>query len=135
MKKLISILIVLLFLSACDNGQSGHAGHHNSGSSEKLAPLKVSLTVPEKAQAGDKVDLKAKVTYGKDNVNDADEVMFEIIKDNKAKSSVKEKVAQAKAGVYTLKYSFDKPGTYTIISHVTAKNQHTMPDADIVISK
>ncbi|KAA1042436.1 FixH family protein [Macrococcus equipercicus] len=134
MKKFLLTAGALLFLTACSNEQ-GHAGHGSTATNDKLEPLKVALAVPKSASAGDKISLKAKVTYGKESVDKADEVMFEIIKDNNAKSSVKEKVEHGEDGVYTLDYTFKEPGKYRVISHVTAKNQHTMPDADIVVSK
>ena len=43
------------------------------------------------------------------------------------------KVKENKDGKYTLKYKFDEEGTYNITSHVTARDQHTMPNKDINI--
>lgn len=131
MKKAAIILTAAIALAGCNN-MNEHAGH-TSSSSEKLEPLKVKLTVPNTASTNKAVHLQAAVTYGKEKVDDADEVMYEIIKDGQAKSSVKKMVKTSKEGVYTLDYTFKSPGKYTVISHVTAKNQHTMPEKEITV--
>lgn len=131
MKKTALLLAAGIALAGCSN-MNEHAGH-TSSSSEKLEPLKVKLTVPAIAATGEKVSLKAAVTYGKEKVDDADEVMYEIIKDGNSKKSVKKMVERSKDGVYSLDYTFKQAGKYTVISHVTAKNQHTMPQKEITV--
>jgi len=135
MKKLFIIAASTLLLTACgqETKQEGHEGHGTHSESKSVIPLTVDLNVPAKAKAGDSVKITATVKNGKAFVNEADEVMFEIIKDKDMKNSVKEKVKKAKDGVYTLEYTFKDKGNYNVISHVTAHNQHTMPNADIVV--
>lgn len=134
MKKLFIIAASALILTACgQEKQEGHEGHGTHSESKSVTPLTVDLKVPAKAKAGDSVKITATVKHGKTFVNEADEVMFEIIKDKDLKNSVKEKVKKAKDGVYTLEYTFKDKGNYNVISHVTAHNQHTMPNADIVV--
>lgn len=135
MKKVILAAASALVLAACGQhaGNEGHEGHGSHNESKAVTPVTVDLKVPAKAKAGDKVKITATVKHGKDFVNDADEVMFEIIKDKDTKHSVKEIVKKAEKGVYTLDYAFKEKGNYNVISHVTAHNQHTMPNEDIVV--
>lgn len=136
-KKLLMIGLCTVALAACgkEEKKEGHEGHENHAttSDKKVQPLTVDLTVPEHVEKEETVEIKALVKYGKEKVNDADEVMFEVIKDGDTKNSVKEKVKEAKDGVYTFTYNFKEDGTYNIISHVTAFNQHTMPNKEITI--
>lgn len=138
-KKLLMLGLCTIALTACgkEENKEDHKGHENHASQtdKKVAPLTVDLTVPKHAEKGKVTEIKALVKHGNDKVNDADEVMFEIIKDGDTKNSVKEKVKDAKDGIYTLKYTFKEDGKYNIISHVTAHNQHTMPNKDITIGE
>jgi len=136
-KRLLMIGLCTVALAACgkEEKKEGHEGHENHAttSDKKVQPLTVDLTVPEHVEKGKTVEIKALVKHGKEKVNDADEVMFEVIKDGDAKNSVKEKVKEAKDGVYTFTYNFKEDGKYNVISHVTAFNQHTMPNKEVTI--
>lgn len=138
-KKLLMLGLCTIALTACgkEENKENHKGHENHASQKdkKVAPLTVDLTVPKQVEKDKVTEIKALVKHGNDKVNDADEVMFEIIKDGDTKNSVKEKVKDAKDGIYTLKYTFKEDGKYNIISHVTAHNQHTMPNKDITIGE
>lgn len=131
MKKLAFVLSAGLVLAAC--GQTAEKHEEHSKTEASVQPVNVELTVPEKAEAGEEVTLKAKVTQADKAINDADEVMFEIVKDGKNETSIKKKVKEAKDGVYTLPYTFKEDGSYEVTSHVTAENQHTMPNKTILI--
>lgn len=135
MKKLLIVAASVLMLTACgqESKQGGHEGHSSSAETKEVKPLTVDLKVPTKVKVGDKVEITATVKHGDEAVNQADEVMFELIKDKDMKNSVKEKVKNAEKGVYTLEYIFKEKGNYNVISHVTAHNQHTMPNADITV--
>jgi len=131
MKKLAVILTTGLVLAAC--GQTEEKHDHAKQEINTNEPVKVNLSIPEKAKVGQKVKLTAKVTQDGKAINDADEVMFEIIKDGDEGKSVKKMVKEANDGVYELPYTFDKDGSYQVISHVTARSQHTMPDKMIMV--
>ncbi|WP_414044767.1 FixH family protein [Macrococcus equi] len=135
MKKLLLIGASVIMLTACgqEKKHEGHEGHSSQSESKAVTPLTVDLKAPAKVKAGDKVKITATVKHGKEFVNNADEVMFEIIKDKDMKHSVKEKVKKAEKGVYELEYTFKDKGHYNVISHVTAHNQHTMPNADVTV--
>lgn len=128
MKKLIFSLISVLLLTiavACSN--------EKEKTTDIPEMLEVNLSVnPEPAKLNQPVTFEAKVTQGKEKVNDADQVIFEIWR---AKDEHHQKIAikHPKDGIYRLEKSFDQEGTYYIISHVTARDMHNMPKKEFVI--
>lgn len=87
---------------------------------------------PEKADVNEEITFEAKVTYGTEEVNDADEVKFEVWR-SQAEEHEKIVVEHAENGVYRLKKSFAEEGTYYIIAHVTARSMHNMPKSEFVV--
>lgn len=95
--------------------------------------LDVKLTInPEHAEKGQKVVFEAKVTYGEEEVTDADEVSFEIWRAND-ENHEKIKVEHKENGVYALERTFDMDGTYYVYAHVTARSMHNMPKKEFVV--
>ncbi|KIY21367.1 MULTISPECIES: FixH family protein [Mesobacillus] len=95
--------------------------------------LEVNLTAnPERAEKGEEITFEAKVSYGSEQVKDADEVKFEIWR-SQAEEHEKIVVEHAEKGIYRLKKSFEEEGTYYIISHVTARRMHNMPKIEFVV--
>ncbi len=123
-KGLIFIMFTLLILSLTACAQE-----------EEEIPqfLDVQLTItPEHAEKGQKVLFEAKVTYGEEEVTDADEVAFEIWRandENHEKVEVKHKAN----GVYSLERTFETDGTYYVYAHVTARSMHNMPKKEFVV--
>lgn len=105
----------------------------NDNSSKIPEMLEVKLSVqPETGQVNQPIIFEAKVTQGKEKVNDADAVIFEIWR---AKDEKHEKIEikHAQDGIYKLEKSFPQEGTYYIISHVTARDMHNMPKKEFVV--
>ena len=75
---------------------------------------------------------EAKITQGDENVEDADEVTFEIWR-SKDEKHEKIDVKHAEDGIYRLEKTFEQEGTYYIISHVTARDMHNMPKKEFVV--
>lgn len=127
--KILSLLfLALLIVSACGNKED-----QDQADTELPEFVEVKLTVtPEHGQANEPIVFEAKVTQGEENVEDADEVKFEIWR---AKDENHEKVTvkHAEDGIYRLEKSFSQEGTYYIISHVTARDMHNMPKKEFVI--
>ncbi|MGG3564569.1 FixH family protein [Neobacillus rhizosphaerae] len=128
MKKFLLVFISILFLSlmaSCSNQDENH--------SEPPQMLDVDLTVnPEKGEINEPITFKAKVTQGKEKVNDADEVTFEIWR-SKDEKHEKVEIKNPKDGVYRLEKAFQQEGTYYIISHVTARDMHNMPKKEFIV--
>lgn len=95
--------------------------------------LDVQLTIsPEKAGVNEEIILEAKVTYGEEEVEDADEVKFEVWR-SQAEEHEKVIVEHSENGIYRMKKSFEEEGTYYVIAHVTARSMHNMPKKEFVV--
>jgi tetrahydromethanopterin S-methyltransferase subunit B len=97
--------------------------------------LDVNLAIsPQKGVVNQSITFKATVTQGKERVNDADEVTFEIwrsMNPNHEKIDVK----KGENGVYSLTKTFQQDGTYYVISHITARGMHNMPKKEFIIGQ
>lgn len=126
MKRLLVILMAVLtglITTACTQQEA----------EEEPQFLDVQLTAsPEKAQLNEEITFEAKVTYGTEEVEDADEVKFEIWR-SQAEEHEKIVVEHDEKGIYRLKKSFEEEGTYYIIAHVTARSMHNMPKIEFVV--
>lgn len=122
MKKMMIVMCVALALLA------------GCGKEEEIPKLlNVDLTVePTKGERDEPVTFKAKVTYGEEEVKDADDVSFEIWLAN---SENHEKIAATHKGngIYELEKSFNEEGTYYVYAHVTARDMHNMPKKEFII--
>lgn len=120
------MVLAFLLVSACNNKQ-------HPANDELPEFVEVNLTVtPENGKANEPIVFEAKVTQGDENVEDADEVKFEIWR---AKDEEHEKITveHSEDGIYRLEKTFQQEGTYYIISHVTARDMHNMPKEVFVV--
>ncbi|MDX1805425.1 MAG: FixH family protein [Paenisporosarcina sp.] len=130
MKRFLAIGSVLaaLTLSACATKEEPQ-----SKTTDEVPELvEVDLNVPETASANVEVIFTAAVTQGEEIVEDADEVKFEVKNINTGEKELLE--AHLNEKQYEGKYKFTTKGTYDVTSHVTARDMHTMPTKQIVIS-
>jgi len=122
---LILIIVAVLIISACNN--------KDKKADELPEFVEVDLKVnPEKGNVNEPMVFEVKVTQGDENVEDADEVTFEIWR-SKDEQHEKIKVEHTADGIYRLEKSFQQEGTYYIISHVTARDMHNMPKKVFVV--
>jgi len=122
--------LILIVISGC-----GDKSSHNHSDSMAMEPIQVLLQVnPTEIQAGEKVQFEAKVTHQGKTVDDAKEVMFEIWKDGDSEDQhSKITVKSAGEGSYVLEKTFKAAGNYHVTSHVTARDQHSMPSAEFSV--
>ncbi|WP_085992670.1 FixH family protein [Oceanobacillus senegalensis] len=123
------VVLALMFLVACGNGTDNGSEQE----SVEVKPLEVEFPLPEKADVGDTVELKAIVTYGDEKVDDADEVVFEYWKQGDEENSVKVESENQGDGLYTASITFESNGVYEIYAHTTARDLHTMPKKAIAV--
>ncbi|RLL45496.1 hypothetical protein D8M04_08175 [Oceanobacillus piezotolerans] len=100
---------------------------------EELAALEVDFEVPETAEVGETVPLKATVYYGDSLVIDAEEVTFEIWEQGLEEESIMLDTTNHQDGTYTAETNFEKDGIYEMYAHTTARDLHTMPKKTITI--
>ncbi len=95
--------------------------------------LEVELTVSETADVDEPVEMKAFVTQGDEQIEDADEVVFEVWEEGKKADSEMIDSVNEKGGMYTAEKSFDHDGLFHVQVHVTANGLHTMPLKEVVV--
>ena len=134
MKK-VSIFMLLgvmtLFLAACGDSN----GENSTDEDKKMVQVDANLELPQEAKKGETVSLSTKVTQGDENVEDADEVKYEIWKNGKKEESEMIEANHDKEGIYKAEKTFEEDGMYTVQVHVTARDMHTMPKAEIAIGE
>src|SRR5690625_3518835 len=100
---------------------------------DELHILEVDFVVPETAEVGETIELKAIVTYGDESVTDADEVVFEVWEKNDRDNGDMLDAINHEDGTYTVELSFDHDGIFEMYAHTTAREMHTMPLKEIVV--
>ncbi|MGX4587472.1 FixH family protein [Paenibacillus chitinolyticus] len=135
----VLLLVLTAALAGCGSGGGGHEGHGGQGAGQgaidTLNPIMTKVKLPaEPVKQGTEAAVEVTVTQDGKPVDDADEVLFEVWKEG-APDDQHEKIkgTHGKDGLYTLKKKFDEPGTYLIISHVTARTMHTMPQVKLQV--
>lgn len=119
-KTLLLAVLASVFLAAC------------GGDDEEMRTLDVELFTPDHIMSGETVEMTAHVTSNEEDVTDAEHVMFEVQDENA--ETVEEITAEhSENGEYTVEYTFDEAGTYTVISHVDAFSLHTMPSSEVIV--
>lgn len=130
MKKLIITLSVALgIITGCSSDEE-------TSQKETVSPsldiIEVSLKIPDNVNLNEEVLLQTHVIQGKDKVDDADEVKFEI--SNAVNGENDMLIAENNGnGTYSVKKTFDENGVYSITAHVTARSMHSMPSKEITV--
>lgn len=126
---IIGFTLLILLMGACSNNEN----KQTKTVDEVPEIVEVDLTIPAVAEVGTEVVFTAVVTQGGEIVDDAHEVKYEIF--NLA-SGTKEMVEASlnEDKHYSIPYTFETNGTYDITSHVTARDMHTMPSKQVVVT-
>ncbi len=122
-RKFLMFFGLLLVLVGCQSTDDSNHDEHDS-----LSMVEVDLMLkPENPAANEEVTFTAHVTQDGENVEDANEVMFEIYMDGQEEDHDMIEVEHSGDGEYTFTKSFEMEGKYFVISHVTARDMHNMP--------
>jgi len=124
---LITLVFIVTVFAACSNDSE------EVDESEELKMLDVDFELPETADVGEAVELKATVTYGDDDVTDAEQMELEYWKDGDKDNSTFVDGENNEDGTYTAEVSFEEEGVYEIYAHTTAESLHTMPKKEIEV--
>ncbi|WP_026907373.1 FixH family protein [Paucisalibacillus globulus] len=128
---MVMFLLLLTVLAACNNDTENKAEQDT----EEVKTLVVDFEVPEKADVGETVVLKATVTYGDEEVKDADDVNFEYWLQGDEDNTTTIESTNNEDGTYTAEVSFESDGVYEIYAHTTARDLHTMPKKSITVGE
>lgn len=129
---LFMAILAITVLAACSDDNSGN---NEEIESEELKTLEVDFEVPETADAGETVELKATVTYGDEKVKDADEVEFEYWEKGNEDDSTMIEANNNEDGSYTAEVTFENDGVYEMYAHTTARDMHNMPKKSITVGE
>lgn len=137
LRAIVVLIFVVFLISGC--GQKQETSSSASDAEENVdvmpEPLNVELILPEKAAIGESIEIKAHVTQGKEIVDDAYEVVFEIwVEDDKDNSEMID-YTEYSDGTYSIEKVFNEPGVYQVQSHVTARGMHIMPIKQVIVEE
>ena len=128
MKKSLSLVILCLSLLV------GCSTDSDVEKETELKPLNVEISVsPEKLNPSEEVKIDAKVTYGDEEVEDADEVKFQLWEKGNEEEDEFINGDHKGKGIYSITKEFDHDGVFIVVAHVTARNMHNMPKQEIVV--
>jgi YtkA-like len=127
-KWIVGIVLISFVLAGCGNSDAEIDGNEGVP-----GLVEASLEVPESAGLNEEVSFTVTVTQSGEAVDDADEVVFEIWKGEERERSEEIEAEVDGEGKYTVKKSFSEDGIYSVQSHVTARDFHTMPKKTIAI--
>lgn len=131
---IIMMILIVTLLAACNN-ETDNQDEQDEQEIEEPKMLEVEFELPEKADVGETVELKAIVTYGDEKVKDADEVEFEYWEQGNEDDSTFIESTNNEDGTYIAEVTFEKDGVYEIYAHTTARDLHTMPKKAITIGE
>ncbi|WP_028593650.1 FixH family protein [Paenibacillus assamensis] len=141
-KVMVVVIVAMALLAGCSSeGETGKEKQHSAHTKQqtdsslpaaKLIPIQVDLTVPEPVKVNEEVTIIARVTQKEAAVDDA-KVVFEWWLDGEEHQRYEGKWSED--GKYEFIHAFDKPGTYTVISHVDARDLHSMPKKEFKVKQ
>ncbi|OME73161.1 hypothetical protein BSK65_05000 [Paenibacillus odorifer] len=124
----------LLVLGGCSSDQTKQSGIHNMNMDMSMEPIKVELHwSPEEVVVNQKVTFEAVVTQENLAVDDAKEVLFEIVRKDDEEQKIELKGKLVGDGIYQAEGTLAKEGQYIVTSHVTARTQHSMPNKELSV--
>lgn len=128
---ILMMTLIVALLAGCNN----ETDNQDEQKTEEPKMLEVEFELPEKADVGETVELKAIVTYGDEKVKDADEVEFEYWEQGNKDDSTFIESINNEDGTYIAEVTFEADGVYEIYAHTTARDLHTMPKKAITIGE
>jgi hypothetical protein len=124
MKKWISMsLLTIIFLTGCQE----------EAVEDTLIPIEVTITTQETLNVHEEIKLQAHVTKNGKDINDADEVKFEVWESGMREEAEMVSAVLTKNGIYEATYQFDHDGVYYVFAHTTARDMHVMPKKKFIV--
>ncbi|MCT2536502.1 FixH family protein [Aquibacillus koreensis] len=127
-RAIVVMFLFILIVAACDNTTENKEDFLG-----EVVEVEIELE-PETPRVNTDTTIKAIVTQGKDKVNDANEVIFEVWKEGQEDHEMIEASNQGD-GIYSITKQFKTEGNYFVVSHVTARDMHVMPRKAYTVAK
>lgn len=136
MKRIIPLVVIFAWIiSGCTSDPNSDSTQQNQQPTVNTGNIQVQILLPEQISPNTTIDLKARVQQDKEDVQDADEVEFEVWKENQKKNSEMIKAQHDQNGIYMAQKMFKEEGVYYIQAHVTARGMHKMPIKELVVGQ
>ena len=100
---------------------------------EVPAIVDVHIQTAEQLNAGETIQLAARVTQDEEAVNDAKEVKFEVWESGLRDEGEMLDGKLTEDGIYVADYTFDHDGVYYMFAHTTARGMHVMPKQELIV--
>lgn len=100
---------------------------------EVPAIVDVHIQTAEQLNAGETIQLAARVTQDEEAVNDAKEVKFEVWESGLRDEGEMLDGKLTEDGIYVAEYTFDHDGVYYMFAHTTARGMHVMPKQELIV--
>ncbi|WP_042220715.1 FixH family protein [Oceanobacillus manasiensis] len=123
---MMTFLVSLSFLVACNFGE-------DQATSDSTEAIQVEILIPGSIPLAKSTDLSVAITQGAKTVKNADEVIFELWKENDQDNSERIEGKHEKDGLYNIEKNFEEEGIYYVQTHVTAKGMHVMPKLPFIV--
>jgi hypothetical protein len=131
---IVLFILLSIFLVGC--GTQENEGNSTNGSNNVDIPeiIEVTIKVPQKIELNQEINIQSVVTQGDETVSDASEVVFEVWESGSDDHEMIDASNEGN-GVYSINKTFIKEGIYYVVSHVTARDMHSMPKEEIVVGQ
>ncbi len=96
-------------------------------------PIEAKLLIPEQTKVNEAVTISTQISQNGKPVDDADEVKYEIWKNEEKEKSEMIDAKKTEKGIYAINKAFSEDGVYYVQVHVTARGMHTMPKSTITV--
>ncbi|PLR67526.1 MULTISPECIES: FixH family protein [Bacillaceae] len=122
------LLAGALFMTACtaDSGKN---------TAEGSLMVNADIQLPSEISKNEEETFAVAVTQGKEAVEDASGVEFEIWKAKSKEDSEMIKAVHKGKGVYEINKTFNEDGVYFVQTHVTARDLHVMPKKEFIVGE
>ncbi|MFD1735560.1 FixH family protein [Bacillus salitolerans] len=131
MNKKYWLLLLIVVIVGCNADNNDDASSQESLDMPAILEVEIKIS-PEDPVPGENVRVQAVVSQGGEPVEDASEVKFEVWEMSETEHEMI-KVVHIINGIYEMNKIFKEDGTYNIVAHVTARDQHNMPKKEILV--
>ncbi|OMC86797.1 hypothetical protein BK128_08975 [Viridibacillus sp. FSL H7-0596] len=128
---MMSLLVIIGLLAGCNNDEKKE--DHVSNNEGTTVEVKVDILTPEKVEANKEIELAAHVTQGGEDVNDADDVKFEVWESGMREDGQMIEGKLDEKGNYKATITFEHDGVYYMHAHTNARGLHVMPKQKIIV--
>ncbi|GEK33472.1 FixH family protein [Kurthia sibirica] len=122
------VIVLMLFATGCGKAE-------NANANKPLQEVKVVFLTAENVKATTTLQLSVKVTQGKNNIDDAAMMDFEVWQSGDRKKSQMISGTHRGDGVYEATVKVKNNAVYYAFAHTEASGLHVMPKQKFIIGK